>query len=51
MARVFTPEESARYEAHLRPLVEAGRGVVRGAFAYLAATKPDGGRQQPPPST
>lgn len=41
MARVFTAEEAARYEAHMRPLVEAGRGVVREAVAFLAARKPD----------
>ena len=40
MARIFTPEETARYEAHLRPQVEAGHGVVREAVAYLAAMKP-----------
>jgi ubiquinone/menaquinone biosynthesis C-methylase UbiE len=40
MAQIFTPEETARYEAHLRPLVEAGHGVVREAVAYLAAMKP-----------
>jgi len=48
MAEIFTPEEAARYEAHLRPQVEAGRGVVREAFAFLAAMKPE--RQAPPPS-
>lgn len=41
MARAFTPEEAARYEAHLRPQVEAGRGVVREAVAYLSAMKPE----------
>lgn len=46
MAQIFTAEEAARYEAHLRPQVEAGGGVVREAVAYLAATKP--GRQAPP---
>lgn len=46
MAQIFTAEEAARYEAHLRPQLEAGGGVVREAVAYLAATKP--GRQAPP---
>jgi arsenite methyltransferase len=46
MAQLFTPEEAARYEAHVRPLVEAGHGVVREAVAYLAAMKPE--RQAPP---
>ncbi len=41
MAQIFTPEEAARYEAHVRPRVEAGHGVVREAVAYLAATKPE----------
>jgi SAM-dependent methyltransferase len=41
MERVFTAEEAARYEAHMRPLVEAGRGVAREAVAFLAARKPD----------
>jgi hypothetical protein len=45
MAQIFTAEEAARYEAHVRPRVEAGHGVVREAVAYLAATKPD--RQGP----
>lgn len=45
MAQIFTPEETARYEAHLRPLVEAGHGVQREAVAYLAAMKPE--RQAP----
>jgi arsenite methyltransferase len=41
MTQVFTPEEATRYEAHVRPRVEAGHGVVREAVAYLAATKPE----------
>ena len=45
MAQIFTAEEAARYEAHVRPRVEAGHGVVREAVAYLAATKPE--RQAP----
>lgn len=49
IAQVFSAEEAARYEAHLRPQVEGGRGVVREAVAYLAARKPD--RQVPPSGT
>jgi arsenite methyltransferase len=45
MAQIFTAEEAARYEAHLRPQVEAGRGVVREAVSYLAAMK--SGHQAP----
>jgi hypothetical protein len=40
MAEIFTPEEAARYEAHVRPQMEAGHGTVREAVAYLAAMKP-----------
>jgi arsenite methyltransferase len=40
IAQIFTAEEAARYEAHLRPQVEAGRGVLREAVAFLAAMKP-----------
>jgi SAM-dependent methyltransferase len=36
---VLTPEEAERFEAHLRPLVDSGRGVKRWAFAYLRAMK------------
>lgn len=39
MEQVLSPEEQARYEAHLRPLVEAGRGSRRMASAYLRAIK------------
>jgi ubiquinone/menaquinone biosynthesis C-methylase UbiE len=35
----LTPEEAERFEAHLRPLVDSGRGVKRSAFAYLRAMK------------
>jgi len=41
MSQVLTPEEASRYEAYLRPRVEAGEGVVREAVAYLAALKPE----------
>jgi arsenite methyltransferase len=40
MAQVLTPEETERLAAHLRPLVEKGRGTWRMAHAYLWATKP-----------
>lgn len=35
----LTPDEAERFEAHLRPLVDAGRGLKRSAFAYLWAVK------------
>jgi arsenite methyltransferase len=38
-AQVLTPDEAERFEAHLRPLVEAGRGVERLAVGYLRARK------------
>jgi arsenite methyltransferase len=40
MAQALTPEETERLVAHLRPLVEEGRGTWRMAHAYLWATKP-----------
>jgi arsenite methyltransferase len=40
MEEALTPEERERVVAHLRPLVEEGRGVRRMAHAYLRATKP-----------
>jgi ubiquinone/menaquinone biosynthesis C-methylase UbiE len=40
MERALTPEERKRVVAHLRPLVEEGRGVWRMASAYLLAEKP-----------
>ena len=33
----LTPEEARVFEAHLKPLVDSGRGVRRSAFAYLRA--------------
>jgi arsenite methyltransferase len=33
------PDEAKRFEAHLRPLADSGRGVKRSAFAYLQAIK------------
>jgi len=38
--RALTPDERERFVAHLRPLVEQGRGVWRMAQAYLVAVKP-----------
>jgi arsenite methyltransferase len=35
----LTSEEAKRFEAHLRPLVDSGKGVRRSAFAYLTAVK------------
>jgi hypothetical protein len=37
--QVLTPEEAARYEAHLRPIIEGGQGKSRGATAELWAVK------------
>lgn len=39
MAEALTPEEIERFVAHLRPLVEAGRGTERWAVAILWAVK------------
>jgi arsenite methyltransferase len=39
MQQVLTPAETKRFVNHLRPLVEAGRGVHRSAVAYLWAVK------------
>jgi arsenite methyltransferase len=39
MEQVLTPDERERYEAHMRPLVEGGRGSRRMASAYLLAVK------------
>jgi hypothetical protein len=39
MKSVLTLEERIRYEAHMRPLVEAGRESRRMASAYLLAHK------------
>jgi arsenite methyltransferase len=33
------PDEAERFEAHLRPLVDRGRGVKRSAFAYVWTVK------------
>lgn len=37
IGEALTPDESERFTSHLRPLVEAGRGEVRRASAYLWA--------------
>jgi SAM-dependent methyltransferase len=39
MDEIFTPEEAARYEAHMRPRVEGGLSTNRWATAYLWAVK------------
>ena len=38
--RALAPEEADRFEAHLRPLVEANAGRGRMAFAFLRGIKP-----------
>jgi ubiquinone/menaquinone biosynthesis C-methylase UbiE len=40
MDQVLDADEQRRFTAHLRPLVEAGRGTWRMAHAYLRAEKP-----------
>ena len=39
MAQALTPSEAGRFAEHLRPLVEAGRGISRMAAAYVRAAK------------
>jgi arsenite methyltransferase len=39
VAESLTPAEAARFEGHLRPLVETGQGELRHAVAHLWATK------------
>jgi arsenite methyltransferase len=39
MQGALTPEEAGRFERHVRPLADAGRGVKRSAFVYLVAVK------------
>jgi arsenite methyltransferase len=46
LARALTTAELAAFTAHLRPLVESGRGEHRRALAYLTARD---GRDQPSP--
>ena len=40
MSQALTSDETERLTAHLRPLVEEGRGTWRMATAYLYATRP-----------
>ena len=40
LAQTLSPAEAERFQAHLRPLVEAGQGEHRLATASLGATKP-----------
>jgi arsenite methyltransferase len=42
MDEALTPDEREQLTAHLRPLVEEGRGVSRTALAYLVGVKPSG---------
>jgi hypothetical protein len=37
--RRLTDKELARFEKQVRPLADAGRGILRSAFAYLRAIK------------
>jgi SAM-dependent methyltransferase len=39
MNQVFSPEESARFAEHLRPLVENRRGTSKSAMAFLWAAR------------
>jgi hypothetical protein len=34
----LTPDEFVRFERHIQPLADSGRGIRRSAFAYLHAT-------------
>lgn len=38
-AQVLTEDETAKFTAHMRPLVEGRTGTYRSALAYLSATK------------
>jgi arsenite methyltransferase len=40
ITETLTPEERDRFESHVRPLVEEGRGTWRMAEAHLVAVKP-----------
>jgi len=40
IAQLFAAEEAARFETHVRPLIEEGGGVRREAVTYLTASKP-----------
>jgi arsenite methyltransferase len=39
IAGALSSEEAARFESHMRPLVDEGRGVMESAFAFLRAVK------------
>jgi arsenite methyltransferase len=39
IAQSLTPQEAEQLEAHLRPLVESGRGLTRTATIYLSAAR------------
>jgi ubiquinone/menaquinone biosynthesis C-methylase UbiE len=39
ISEALTRVEAQRFEAHLRPLVDAGKGIRRSAFAYLWSVK------------
>jgi hypothetical protein len=39
LAQTLSPDETQRFQAHLRPLVEAGRGEHRLATASVWVTK------------
>lgn len=41
MDQVLTPEETERFTAHVRPLIEAGAGRERRALSYLTGVKSD----------
>jgi hypothetical protein len=40
ITEALTSEERERFETHVRPVVEAGRGTWRMAEAHLAAVRP-----------
>ena len=40
VAEALSAEEAARFEEHLRPLVESGQGMTRSAVAYMRAARP-----------
>jgi ubiquinone/menaquinone biosynthesis C-methylase UbiE len=39
MAGALSPDETARFESYMRPLVDEGRGVIESAFAFVRAVK------------
>ena len=45
LAQTLSPAETERFQAHLRPLVETGRGEHRLATASLWATKRPNGTE------